>query len=212
MTTAYLPQTMSDVVIDLSHWQALVNFVQAKAGGIVAVILKATQGTSFVDPTFASRAVEASDAGLLLGGYHFFDNSDPTAQAGYFLATVARTGMQMLMALDFEPSATSQTIENNAAVFVSTVKMGTGSWPVLYTGRWAVAPAQPGFRECPLWLAEYGASPICPPGWAEWKLWQHTDGQVGSGVAPIPGVGRCDRDRFAGTIPELAGWWSNPTP
>ena len=211
MTTPYLPQTMSDVVIDLSHWQAPVDFAQAKAGGIVAVILKATQGTSFVDPTFASRVVEASGAGLLLGAYHFFDTADPTAQAGYFLATVARTGMQMLMALDFEPSATNQAIENNAAVFISTVRMMTGIWPVLHTGRWEVAPAQPAFQDCPLWLAEYGASPICPPGWAEWKLWQHTDGQVGSGVAPASGVGPCDCDCFAGTIPELADWWSNLT-
>ena len=48
----------------------------------------------------------------------------------------------MLMALDFEPSATSQTIENNAtAVFLSTVKLMVGNWPVLYTGRWDVALA-----------------------------------------------------------------------
>jgi ABC-type phosphate transport system substrate-binding protein len=52
MTTPYLPQ-MSDVVIDLS---------QANAGGIVAVVLKATQGIGFVDLTFTSRAVEAKHA------------------------------------------------------------------------------------------------------------------------------------------------------
>ncbi len=212
MTTPYLPQTMSDVVIDLSHWQAPVDFTQAKAGGIAAVILKATQGVNFVDPTFASRAVEANGAGLLLGAYHFFDTSDPTAQAGYFLANVARTGVPMLMALDFEPSTTSQAIENSAAVFLSTVNMMVGSWPVLYSGRWEIAPAQSNFQQCALWLAEYGSNPVCPPGWSEWKLWQHTDGQIGSGVVPVPGVGRCDRDRFAGAISELAQWWSNPTP
>jgi lysozyme len=212
MTIPYLPQTMSDVVIDLSHWEAPVDFAQVKASGIVAVILKATQGTGFVDPTFASRAVAANAAGLLPGAYHFFDTSDPTAQAGYFLATIARTGVPMLMALDFEPSTASQITENNAAVFVSTVKMMTGNWPVLYTGRWDVAPAQPNFQQCALWLAEYGSSPICPAGWSEWKLWQHTDGQIGSGVAPVLGVGRCDRERFAGTISELAEWWSDPTP
>ena len=212
MTTPYLPQTMSDVVIDLSHWEAPVDFAQINASGIAAVILKATQGTGFVDPTFAARAVAANAAGLLVGAYHFFDTSDPTAQAGYFLATVARTGVPMLMALDFEPSATSQTIESNAAVFLPTVKSTVGAWPVPYTGRWDVAPAQPGFQQCALWLAEYGSSPVCPPGWSEWKLWQHTDGQIGSGVVPVSGVGRCDRERFAGTTFDLAQWWHNPTP
>jgi GH25 family lysozyme M1 (1,4-beta-N-acetylmuramidase) len=33
MTTPYLPQTMSDVVIDLSHWEAPVDFAQVKAAG-----------------------------------------------------------------------------------------------------------------------------------------------------------------------------------
>lgn len=212
MTTPYLPQTMSDAVIDLSHWEAPVDFVQAKAAGIAAVILKATQGIDFVDPTFASRVVEANAVGLLVGAYHFFDASDATAQAGYFLATVGRTGVPMLMALDFEPSATSQAIESNAAVFLSTAKMMVGSWPVLYTGRWDVAPAQLGFEQCALWLAEYGSNPVCPPGWSEWKLWQHTDGQIGSAVVPVAGIGPCDRSRFAGTIAQLGQWWSNPTP
>jgi lysozyme len=203
---------MSDVVIDVSHWQTPVDFAQAKAAGMAAVILKATQGIGFVDPTFASRAMAANAAGLLVGSYHFFDTSDPTAQAGYFLATVARTGVPMLLALDFEPSATNQTVESNAAVFLSTVKSMIGTWPVLYTGRWDVAPAQPDFLQCALWLAEYGSSPVCPPGWSEWKLWQHTDGEIGSGVVPVPGIGRCDRNRFAGMVSQLSEWWRSPTP
>ena len=40
----YIPPVTSDVVVDLSHWQAPVDFTQAKAAGITAVILKATQG------------------------------------------------------------------------------------------------------------------------------------------------------------------------
>jgi lysozyme len=80
---------MWDTVVDLSHWEAWVDFAQARAAGGAAIILKATQGTGFVDPTFASRAVGANASGLLPGAYHFFDTSDPTAQAGYFLARSA---------------------------------------------------------------------------------------------------------------------------
>lgn len=77
MATPYLPQTMSDVVIDLSHWEAPVDVAQINASGIAAVILKATQGTDFVDPPFASRAVAANGAGLLVGAHHFFDTPIP---------------------------------------------------------------------------------------------------------------------------------------
>ena len=41
----YIPPVTSDVVVDLSHWQAPVDFVSAKSAGIAAVILKATQGS-----------------------------------------------------------------------------------------------------------------------------------------------------------------------
>jgi lysozyme len=212
MTTSYLPQTTSDVVIDLSHWEAPVDFAQVKASGIAAVILKATQGTGFVDPTFAARAVGANDAGLLVGAYHFFDTSDPTAQAGYFLATVARTGVPMLMTLDFEPSATSQTVENNAAVILSMVKSMVGIWPVLYTGRcdWLrhsltfsnVRRCSPNTVQA-RFVRQVGRNGNCG---------QHTDGHIGNGVVPVPGVGRCDRERFVGTTSHLAQWWRNPTP
>src|SRR5204862_8353410 len=63
---------------------------------------------------------------------------------------------------------------------------------------------------CPLWLPAYSSRPVCPPGWAKWSLWQHTDGKIGSDAVPVSGIGRCDRSRFAGTIADLATWRKNP--
>lgn len=65
----YLPPVTSDVVIDLSHWQAPVDFSKAKEAGIVAVILKATQGSKWIDATFTQRFTAATAAGLLVGAY-----------------------------------------------------------------------------------------------------------------------------------------------
>jgi lysozyme len=48
------------------------------------VILKATQGTGFVDPTFLERAAEARSASLLVSAYHFLDASSPAQQAAHF--------------------------------------------------------------------------------------------------------------------------------
>jgi hypothetical protein len=28
---------------------------------------------------------------------------------------------------------------------------------------------------------------------------------------PVPGIGPCDRSKFAGTLDQLRGWWSSPT-
>ena len=42
----------TDAVIDLSHFNHNPDFKLAKADGILGVIHKATQGTSFLDPTY----------------------------------------------------------------------------------------------------------------------------------------------------------------
>jgi hypothetical protein len=100
----YLPPVTSDVVIDISHYENVSqDFVATAKAGIAAVILKATQGTGFVDPTFLSRAAEARAAGLEVGAYHFLDGSNPAEQAAHFLTVAVSEGMVNWLALDWEP-------------------------------------------------------------------------------------------------------------
>jgi lysozyme len=210
MTTSYLPPVMSDVVIDLSHYDNVSqDFVTVAKAGIVAVILKATQGTGFIDPTFLPRVAEARAAGLEVGAYHFLDGSNPAAQAAHFLAVAASEGGVSWLALDWEPYPNSQASVMAAATAATSIHIATGEWPVLYAGRYMLSVPNQTLAKCALWLSEYGTRPICPPGWSQWKLWQHTDGQVGSAVVPVPGIGPCDRSKFAGTVDQLRVWWAD---
>ena len=172
----------------------------------VAVILKATQGIGFADPAFAPRVANARAAGLLVGAYHFMDAKSPCEQMANFLSVVGDAG-DILLVVDFEVYESSQPTAAQAAAAVMTVKSITGRLPVLYTGRYVLSAPNSMLSQCPLWLAEYGSRPVCPPGWSQWKLWQHTDGRVGSGPMTVPGIGACDRSRFAGTVDELKAWW-----
>jgi lysozyme len=210
----YLPPVMSDVVIDLYHGDAVQNFAAAKASGVEGVILKVDQGVSFNDTAFVSRAAQVLQAGLLLGGYHYFDSSaDAASQTSHFLSDLMKTPPGFRPAIDFEPDPGSRALQNAVANMVTAFYSMRGTWPLLYTLRWSiVVPTNPILLNCPLWLAEYGSRPICPPGWSKWALWQHTDGHVGSGVVPVPGIGPCDRSRFAGTVDELKAWWGSLTP
>ena len=199
---------MSDVVFDISHYENVSQeFVTTAEAGIVAVILKATQGTGFVDPTFLERAAEARSAGLLVGAYHFLDGSNPAEQVAHFLTVAVSEAMVNWLAVDWEPYPVSQAGVIHAATAVASVRAATGTWPVLYTIRGMLSAPNNTLSNCPLWLAEYGTRPICPPGFTAWQLWQHTDGQVGSAVVPVPGVGPCDRSKFAGTVDQLRAWW-----
>ncbi len=194
----------SDVVIDLSHWEAPVDFAAIKAAGIEAIILKCTQGTTFVDPTFVARAIDAAAAGLLVGAYHFFTAEDAVRQVDWFLQ---HAGMIPVMVLDFEPDPTNAALEAAASVMAADLHTRTGRWPLLYTGRWNVPASDPTLANCPLWLAEWGSNPVLPPGFSAWTFWQYT--ATGT-VAGVPGA--CDRSRFAGTIGELHDWWHQAAP
>ena len=212
---SYIPPVTSDLVIDLSHWQTPVDFAKAKAAGIAAVILKATQGSHWIDTTFAPRSAAAAAAALLVGAYHFLDNSSPELQVANFLSVAEGCS---LLALDSESNWMGGTVTvAQTAEAAARLHMATGRMPVVYVGRYGPDQRGTGFpngilSRCPLWLPAYSSQPICPLGWPNWKLWQHTDGRVGSDVVAIPGIGQCDRSRFAGTAAELAAWWKDPHP
>lgn len=200
---------IAGLIADLSHYNTSVDLAAMKSGGIAAVILKASEGTTFTDPTFASRAAAASAAGLLVGAYHFYSPGvDPTAQASYFLGIARAAGVSVL-AVDFEPS-TAGTDEANAAIMCLALHDATGRWPLLYTGRWDVSPANKIFSEMPLWIAAWttAATPALPPGFSSWQLWQFE-----SVLNAVPGVvGACSRSRFNGDLAGLQAWWTPPAP
>jgi len=210
---AYIPPETSDVVVDLSHWQAPVDFAQAKAAGITAVILKATQGTNWVDVTFASRFAAATSAGLLVGAYHFLDESEPALQIQNFLLAA---GECRVFALDAESNQIGDTVTvAQTAEAAARLHMATGRTPLIYISRYGPDERGTGLpnsvlSRCPLWLPAYNSRPICPPGWSQWLFWQYTDGSIGPNAVPVAGIGRCDRSRFAGTVADLTAWWNGP--
>ena len=51
--------------------------------------IEATESTGYTTPNFPDQWRGAAAAGMLRGGYHFFDfNADAAAQAQHFLANV----------------------------------------------------------------------------------------------------------------------------
>ncbi|KAK7680196.1 hypothetical protein QCA50_016705 [Cerrena zonata] len=92
MSAVAVPHTLEKraipMGIDVSHFQGAVNFEAAKANGISFAYIKATEGTTFIDPEFNTNYVAAANAGLIRGAYHFAhpDVSSGAAQANFFLA------------------------------------------------------------------------------------------------------------------------------
>lgn len=204
-----------NVIIDLSHQNGVVDFSKLNAGGIRGVIHKATQGTSFVDRAYSTNKAKALGQGLLWGAYHFGTGGDGVVQAEHFLNTVNPAPHELLV-LDFErdPHGAGMSLDE-ARAFTTHVHARTGRWPGLYSGEYIKellgAKKDPILANCWFWLAQYGPTAVIPANWATWTLWQYTDGAKGSEPHEVPGVGRCDRDKFNGDEAMLHRLWGMGT-
>ena len=198
------------LVIDLSHHNANPDFAKIRAAGVVGVIHKATQGTSYVDTTYAQRKPLALQAGLLWGAYHFGTGGAVIAQVTNFIDVTQPDG-SFLLALDFEQNAGDSMSLDQAKQFLSEVERQAGQRPVLYTGGYfnqctgnRADPTMAGYR---VWWAQYAAAPKVNPTWPSYWLWQYSDGTVGPGQKVVNGAAPCDCSAHDGGEAGLRASW-----
>ncbi|WP_188195952.1 glycoside hydrolase family 25 protein [Nonomuraea sp. SYSU D8015] len=156
-------------------------------------IIKATEGTSFRDASFARHWREMDKKGIVRGAYHYgHPSNDPIAEAEHFLSMVnsqpAKPGD--LLVLDLETTDGESVAEVNAwaKAWLSHVKAKTGVTPMLYSG-WNFANTYgKGLAEYPLWVAHYSKAKgtVTPPAdWKSWAIHQYTDSPVDQNVSVL---------------------------
>ncbi|CAM3178766.1 glycoside hydrolase family 25 protein [Sporolactobacillus spathodeae] len=104
VTSSCTPTTVSkDLVtttkgVDVSHYQSLTqtSFNSLRSAGYSFVILKASEGTTYTDPTFYTYYKYAKNAGLSVHAYHVIGNSStssatPRAEAAHFASVLSQT-------------------------------------------------------------------------------------------------------------------------
>jgi lysozyme len=202
-----------NAVIDTSHWDRTIDFQSVATDGVVGVIQKATQGELDIDPTYLGNHIKATNAGLLWGAYHFGTGDEGVRQAQHFL-TVVGNSENVLLALDLEQNPVGPSMDlEQARAFVTHVQAQTGRFPGLYGGSYLKsllgAGSDPVLAQCWLWIAQYGPTPVIPPNWPTWTLWQYTDGAYGPEPHGVDGVGRCDRSFFNGPEAQLRKLWQS---
>ncbi|MEN8078924.1 GH25 family lysozyme [Clostridioides difficile] len=73
--------------IDISNYQAGLNFSAAKNMGFEICIIKASESTKFTNPKLDEQVTAALNSGMKVGFYHFFKNNG-VAEANYFLSKI----------------------------------------------------------------------------------------------------------------------------
>ena len=218
-----LPSTLATVPgIDVSHWQGSINWTSVKNAGIQFAWIKATEGTSYKDDRFNSNYVNAYNAGVIRGAYHFArpDVSSGATQATYFATNGGAWSADNLTlpgVLDIEHNPygamcyglSTSAMRNWITDFYNTYKSRTGRDVVIYTtaswwntctGSWTGMGGK-----APLWVAHWGASsPTLPAGFPTWTVWQYTSTGSVSGIS-----GNVDRNYFNGSRDRLLALANN---
>jgi GH25 family lysozyme M1 (1,4-beta-N-acetylmuramidase) len=185
--------------LDISHYQGDVNFDAIKASGNEFVIMKATEGTTYVDPYVGAYYAAVRAVGLGYGTYHFADGTDPIAEANHFISVVSPLDESQVLILDWEVNVGDPV--GWCWAFLSHVHDVLGVWPLIYMSGSRV-PAFYGsnvLRNCGLWVAWYGRDPNADlPLSCTYIMHQYTSS------GSVPGInGRVDQDAFYGTIDQF---------
>lgn len=172
--------------IDIASYQASLN--PAAMSTTDFIIIKTTQGTGYVNPTWRRQADGTLRAGKLLGLYHYISGGDAAAEARYFADHVRPYIGRAVLALDWE------SVQNRAwgnvgylrAVASEVIRL-TGVRPLLYGSRAVYGQLSGVGRSlnCGLWIAEYAS--MRPTGW-QGKPWH--DGAYACAMRQYSSSGR----------------------
>lgn len=221
---AALPQPELVLGPDVSHYQgAAIQWDKvASAPHVKFAFCKATEGLTYVDPSFARNWAALRQTSLIRGAYHFGrPKNKPHDEVDHFLSTVGDDTSAELLALDLEVSddQSPEHILEWATTFLEYLDQSTTTRVIVYTGGfWKYQLGNPASRtigKFPLWLAQYSNVPVPPKPWSQWTFWQYTNGTYGpSAQLPksIAGVGACDVSQFDGTYKDLQDFVARAAP
>lgn len=183
--------------VDLSNWQGNVDFNKIDNNGYDVVILKASEGTGFIDPSLEMNYGKALKTNLKIGMYHFMsEKSAPKDQARFFWGIIRNKKFHVYPILDIEADTMgrgAKAVTDRCLEFLDEFKKLSGYDCIVYTyTSFANTKLDSRLKKYNVWIAHYGVS---TPGtnriWDNWVGFQYTDREKVPGV-----ISPCDANEF----------------
>jgi len=192
---------------DVSSYQTGISF----AGCVIAMV-KATEGTGYINPDYADAKVRAANAGAYFCAYHFLRAGNGAGQASYAHSIV---GSDIPLMIDFEPEYNSDgTISSapqvsDAVDFINEYRALGGKTYLLYLPHWywegnlgQASLASVIALRMLLVASDYTTYSDTGPGWAPYggmtpTVWQYTSS------ATLNGVTNVDMNAYQGTLADF---------
>ncbi len=184
--------------IDVSHYQGKINWdAVAGDGKISYAYLKATEGATLVDDTYARNLSEAKRVGLKVGSYHFYRPNTDWRKQLENLSSVVKPGEQdLLPIIDIEHrgKGSEEMFLKNLRDFITQVTKIYGKKPLLYTFHNFYNRHLAGeFKDYKWMIARYRDDEPTLDDGKDYVIWQYTASGRIAGVD-----GNVDRSRLMG--------------
>lgn len=138
--------------IDISGHQPNIDLAKVPCD---FVIIKATQGTSFISKAWQRQTAQAVSLGKLIGLYHYASKGGAINEANHFLETVTDYIGKAILVLDWEGQDNVNFGNPDYAMdFLNYVKKKTGITPFIYMSK-SVCRQYKWDSYFPLWCAQY---------------------------------------------------------
>lgn len=183
--------------IDISGYQSTTYGLSLDGAVFDFVVVKATEGVSYVNPKHDAQVKRARDNGRVVGHYHFVRDGSMRAQVDYFLRH-AKAQADEFLALDWEDPSVSGAEKDE---FLRYLKSKAGSRKVILycnVDYWKNRDTT-SYDADGLWIAQYNNRPAAPSIEAPWLIHQYTS-------TPKPGVSLDVNIAKWKTRAEMAKW------
>jgi GH25 family lysozyme M1 (1,4-beta-N-acetylmuramidase) len=120
--------------IDVSSYQKSMDWQRAIFTGAKFAFVKATEGSTWVDPTFAANWSELRRLGLPHGAYHFFRPAQSLSQIELFVNTVQpEEGERLVLDAENNGGLDKYAMTLRLKDALEIVKLRTGRYPIVYS-------------------------------------------------------------------------------
>lgn len=169
------------VGIDVSYYQGKIDWAEVAKDSVKFAYLKATEGTTIVDPSFRRNVHEAQQAGIPIGAYHFFRmTSGAREQFNHFYSQVSKYKLDLIPMIDVEvPKEEVKSIklvQDSLDVFIKLVTQKYGKKPMIYgTQRSYNTYCAPKYNNLHIYIGRYGSNAPEIIGKGSYTIWQYSE-------------------------------------
>ena len=183
MNELFVNKNKDVIGVDVSEYQHEIDMAKLKEQGIQFVIIRASEGSHYVDEMFLRNWRNAHDAHLTAGAYHFFSFDTPGAtQAANFISAVGDLKGDLIPAVDLEFYGNKRSnppqkedVVRELQRYLDILEKRYGVKALIYASQEIRDQYLEGsFDDYPMWVRNV-YYPISVSNGKDWAIWQYRD-------------------------------------